>query len=1211
MKQLFWIVCALGATAALAAPGGKGSSDVRTFKPSKVGASCYVDFKLADLNTSFTFKVRGNKAREVYSFRTGFGEQKLPKFYVSYSEMAQRRRADPSFAVPYTVFKGQSLRLTGAIDIEWFSFPRFYYYDFGYAKSQVGRWEKEFPYAYEEDFHLEVRYEPLTDDLWFFLNGQYVARWEGSGSLRSIAVAGVMPVVKSLDQDDDDLENMTLEESGPQVNFTEFTYEPTSEYCLQNLAKCHTHPLLRKGAKLSLKPGRHKFDECTMEIWNPEHSLDQGLHRKLNSAGDLFDDAYFNRNGLASGVAEYMDFCVPSAFYSHAWVLFADLPQSGKTPALGIMMTRWTNLGAASIANGGVFGLEDPKKAGCRQVGELTYEEDGKTKTVPLWLGKATWDAGKIFDLMEDAPIHGLKDKKTGKRGCLARSLKNLRYLDFDLCGTGGYSHERSSIQVFGCSLVRAPWQIQLSQSESGNIFADDEPLETGFTMTADRDGEKGTIEYDIFDAYFKPVDSRKVEFICPKAGEGVRVALDLKVAKVGWYGLKIRFKDAAGNVRFSHRAAFANLGPDTREAGFESPYAAWPQLLEPTDPKDEKGLDPVKTSDEADYVVLGRHNTNPDRRTVFKMMHKAGFHKSWGAYAIDENEFPDYKWTMSMFPIGNPPNPGATQAETEQQWEDAMEKLRRWHKRFPHCNMVMFLHETGGKGLAAEVCGKSAVQGAYKGASGPWDVYWLTEFVKRMKKEFPHFVSQIGNGSSSSEKVAELARNGLDLKLFEYMGIESKGFSTMPELNANLEAPGMGWALRETARQFGHKDAKVTCCGEYVFRPEREVSPDSDYMRRTNYVLRDYLVSLCFGALNISHGHIEDCRSNYYNTNWGAGGQCEVYPYSYPKRGYVAIAALTKALDKPKYLGSVADGALTVYTEEFLRERKVPDYAYALWTPERPAQVAFTFPKGTKVEVVNTFGDAFEPKAGADGKILVDVGPSPRYLIASKRCEKAEARTASPLPPEGCKDKVLFRPAFENCCPVKDYSKGDYWPKQGAFDLVNGEDPVLGQVMECRLVKTMTKVPEIVTEYGTVKPNDLIVFKAPGKGEAVGVWYRANGTWGTSSATISFTDEKGNRRVEERGHVYQFFDGWTFMELARDGNAGDQEMAIESFRIETARRALNPQEMEDVTVHPVFGPVVLRTGKPVRAEKVRKPDEPDPRFSADWQNLDINLRHR
>ena len=47
------------------------------------------------------------------------------------------------------------------------------------------------------------------------------------------------------------------------------------------------------------------------------------------------------------------------------------------------------------------------------------------------------------------------------------------------------------------------------------------------------------------------------------------------------------------------------------------------------------------------------------------------------------------------------------------------------------------------------------------------------------------------------------------------------------------------------------------------------------DSMRVTNYVLRDYLISLAHGCWTISFGHLEDCDEAYYNTNWGASGQC------------------------------------------------------------------------------------------------------------------------------------------------------------------------------------------------------------------------------------------------------------------------------------------------------------------------------------------------
>ena len=147
---------------------------------------------------------------------------------------------------------------------------------------------------------------------------------------------------------------------------------------------------------------------------------------------------------------------------------------------------------------------------------------------------------------------------------------------------------------------------------------------------------------------------------------------------------------------------------------------------------------------------------------------------------------------------------------------DSSVAKYRAAFEKFPHCNVIQLLHEQGGRDLAPEVAGtRKPVRGEYRGwdfdtpglsnkERGDWEVFYCTEFAKRIRREFPGKRIMIGNGSSASEKIASLIRRGFDLSLIDQLGIESKGFQTMPELNSNREAPGMLWALRETGRLFG-----------------------------------------------------------------------------------------------------------------------------------------------------------------------------------------------------------------------------------------------------------------------------------------------------------------------------------------------------------------------------------------------------------------------
>jgi hypothetical protein len=82
----------------------------------------------------------------------------------------------------------------------------------------------------------------------------------------------------------------------------------------------------------------------------------------------------------------------------------------------------------------------------------------------------------------------------------------------------------------------------------------------------------------------------------------------------------------------------------------------------------------------------------------------------------------------------------------------------------------------------------------------------------------------------------------------------------------------------------------------------------------------------------HISPGLLYDAGNAYAHTLWGAGGLCRRYPLLYPKPAYVALAAVTAALDQVKLRRKVPTGSLTVYALEF--DRADGRRVYAVWTP-------------------------------------------------------------------------------------------------------------------------------------------------------------------------------------------------------------------------------------------------------------------------------------
>ena len=801
-------------------------------------------------------------------------------------------------------------------------------------------------------------------------------------------------------------------------------------YALPPLDPARPHPLLRKGAKLSVGTGVRKFGGVKIDVWAPENSVDQSKVRQTTPHRDLVWDPILSRTRFKTG-PEYMHWTIPCRSWLYAYVLCADIPMEGREPILGTQLAKLGHgctRGNIDIAKQAL----DESAPNVKSVGRLEYTgADGKRVSTPLYLVRLQLDPNRL-----------------GSRFIGRFSL------DFDFVGDGSWNWcRKTSVQIFGATLMEAPFSYKIDNPVRGNIFQQGkDEQKCSVEITAERDGAKGSVEVEITDPYFKTLRRGTKEFAFKKRGEKLTVPVNLRKYDVGWYGLFYKFRDEAGRVIAEHEAAFTVLAPDDREAGYESPYACWP-------------------------LSKGYHGSNPNPKEQLDVMLKAGYRKSWFPPVGSEEEGRPWKVTMSSAYQQGPYNPGSptkTYADLVRKLDKGVEGYRKVFEKFPHCNVIQLLHEQGGRDLAREVAGdKKPVRGKYRGwdfdtpglsdkERGDWEVFFCTEFCKRMRKEFPDKRIMIGNGSSSSEKIASLVSRGFDLSLVHQLGIESKGFTTMPELNANREAPGMLWALRETGRVFGYTNFTLNACNEFVFRPERTVGrdwPKSKIMQITDFTLRDYLICLIWGCDIISTGHLEDCNDAYYDTNWGAGGQCKFYPFSYPKRMFTGIAVLTRILDCPEFLRMVDSGENSSYIAEFRRNRRVKDYAYALWTPLFGATAKIAFPEGADVAVYDAWGRRRPFPANGE----VDMGSTPGYIVSSAKMKSARIVRHFQEGLAGRKYEKLFDCTTKNARMSRGARPSNLGVAReapmfrGKFDLFAENDPAIGgEVLVARLDPTV-----------------------------------------------------------------------------------------------------------------------------------------------------------
>ena len=231
--------------------------------------------------------------------------------------------------------------------------------------------------------------------------------------------------------------------------------------------KVAANPALRAGAKLELDPGMRAAVEKAVAVWKPGVSIDQGRHGDTHAVRELCSDPQSSRTPFVSG-PEFMQWIVPNAFYSTAYVLCADIPQKDRVPKVGLSVTRFGEASVGSKATSFVSLEGAATNRSIRAVGTLSYRRDGKAEKATVYLVKVPINPLAILQYVNDLPVYG----KDGK-GRLPRMLGNIGdYLDFEFVGAGtGDWNPRSSVQILGCSLAQMDYGVEMDQSVRGNLF--------------------------------------------------------------------------------------------------------------------------------------------------------------------------------------------------------------------------------------------------------------------------------------------------------------------------------------------------------------------------------------------------------------------------------------------------------------------------------------------------------------------------------------------------------------------------------------------------------------------------------------------------------------------------------------------------------------------------------------------------------------------
>ena len=806
---------------------------------------------------------------------------------------------------------------------------------------------------------------------------------------------------------------------------------------------------------------------------------------------------------------------VPCEMYTRGWALCSVSDDPRKERKFTVRITRWADDSEWNYSGRGVSAmavkLVDFDAAKKKQVG------DG------LWLVEFPLDLGDIQDV-----VH------TDEHGNFLSALG--RYLDFEVCGplktrvTG--LHDRtmntdpehvSAVTFYGAALEKPAASFAMSWVHPGNVFGEFDTRETLVNLSVKRPG-KYTLAWTVTDG-----DTEKSE--PPRTRDfssDELFRLDLTNYKPGWYALDWKLSDAEGTTLMTHAASFAVMGKDTRQSKQgEGPYATW--------------------------EGVGPHYLTPVKFAAYngELMNKMGVRLTSGIGM--PGVFADAKFrerekigrVLFADHLHREVKPNMT-AEEE---AALVEKFKKRRAEYPESFLGQVFWEDSSQPYrqAPEITG-----GAFDPSVEPLRgmsnrVVQARAVSAFMRKHFPEIKISLGQSLCCSELIAEQIRAGLGDKDIDYMGLEHVGRANLPE-RPNSGSMTTADLYREMAERMGRPSWKPGCGVETNFRRDTFLGQE----KQARYYARDALIGIAWRFPLINIGGLVDAGNHYCETAWGNDGLCKRWPMLYPKKAYVAYAALTKALDcvtDAKLLPTGDDCAYAMACPR--RDGKT---AYALWTSYGTAdyEIEVNFaaqPSTFNLNLVSFFGRETELKVKGD-VLKVAATERPSYLIVEggtvvsvktlKRTYPEDVKPADYKAVIRCDDAAKWK-------LVADKVEGLYgelgrpYPfcrqpaKEPSFAVV--EDPELGKCLELDLGKPDLSLPKAVFEYAVLELKEPVAL--PGKAQSLGAVVKGNSGWGRLYWILEGADGKraiscGHRDwyedFDDVGKMSLGFSGWRFL---------------------------------------------------------------------------------
>ncbi len=849
-------------------------------------------------------------------------------------------------------------------------------------------------------------------------------------------------------------------------------------------------------ARSSLKAGRQTINGVPMVVVDPVSSSDVGICKMGVGNWAIEVEEYHGREA-GEGYPSEIHYAIPALPYTKAWILCALDPDESKDPVLVTRFGRYmfNGSGGNNLADT-VFEMPQDGSipSSMKKVGIVKNEG----VEVPLYLLEIPLNLGVRLDL-SNGRYKNVSFEFVGKLWENFQQMDNSMKPDPD---------STSSFQIFGVTLEIANASMDIRQAQPSNVFTADEKAETFVVLKALTDKATGSVLWSARDVEGMKVFSGKVPYSMENRGDAMEIAVPLK-AGVGYYDLDITLTDERGSV-LTHPARFAIVPKDVRKATVaQSPYGIW--------------------------WFGNAHGGNGDSSLAGSVLAKAGIRKvAWSSLSRETSEKYNVvninqmylnlgEWTKLDDELNFP----------EKERTNAINFISAKLEENPNTSFLIWHESAPAYGIPEELLGlpvptnDPAMQirteriGRFMQAVGKF----RDQYFPRSK--YPGMKIQIGNSLNCLGPATLPFRGGAKASDIDCIGIESPNQVVVPERMMEITIQGQVIG-RDIFQRLTGEELKLNGCWEFSYRCERDMGEQ----QQAEWYMRDILISLANNYVDISPGVLFDVSSGYYNGLWGQSGMLQRHPYAYPKRAYVAYAALTHALDAVKFRRQVPTGSTTVYALEFERahDKKL---AVAIWASRGFADFNIEFDGKAAGSVFDMYG---RERSLSGASITVNAGESPAYIVADKPVKTislsnrsfpkdmkkaAKSRVASSFDDVALVEKELLPdPAVESrttqMLPIMRPSD--------AFSISQADDVEKGGAIEVSIdLEKNPGISKYITEYTTLRLKEPAA--VPGNPAAIGVWVKGNDNWGQVRFEIEDAEGEVFRSISTGGYGCDILD--------------------------------------------------------------------------------------